>query len=498
MVYSDITDLRTAIDFLKEQPGQYLETDVAVDPICEAHGIYRYIGAGGTVPPPTGEGPMVVFQNLKGFPGVRGTIGMLASRKRVASLLGTTAEKLAFLLREAVKPEHVIAPVIVGPEKALCQEVIHRAEDEGFDLRKILPNMQSTPHDAGPCITMGLCMASDPETGQSDVTIHRMFPTDRPDELTFNSGSARHIGQMFEKAERMGKPLPISVCIGLDPAVYVGACFEPPTTPYGFNELGIGGALRQRPVELVPCVTIPEKAIAHAEFVIEGELLPGVRKAEDCITQNGMALPEFSGYNGTAHEMPVMRVKAITHRLDPIYQSIIGASEEHVSLAGPAVEAAIMELADKAMPGKIQNVYSHPVGGGKFMAILQVHKTKATDEGRQRQAAMVAMTAFSELKHVFLVDEDVDPFDLNDVMWAMTTRYQGDVDTIFLPGTRYHRNDPSASTIYSATVRADGAGCKTIFDCTVPFEMKERFRRPEFLKLDVGDYFPGLTDYRTE
>ncbi|MBR1780660.1 MAG: UbiD family decarboxylase, partial [Oscillospiraceae bacterium] len=354
-------------------------------------------------------------------------------------------------------------------------------------------NMQSTRNDAGPCITMGLCMASDPETGVSDVTIHRMFSTDQPDELTFNSGSVRHIGQMFEKAERLGQSLPISISIGLDPAVYVGACFEPPTTPYGFNELSIGGALRGRPVELVPCLTIPEKAVAHAEFVIEGELLPGVRKAEDCVARNGMALPEFSGYNGTAHDMPLIKVKAVTHRIDPIYQSIIGASEEHVSLAGPAVEAAILDLAEKAMPGKILNAYSHPVGGGKFLGILQVKKTKATDEGRQRQAAMLAMTAFSELKHVFLVDEDVDLFDHNDVKWAMTTRYQADVDTIFIPGTRYHRNDPSASTRYSPTVRADGAGCKAIFDCTVPFELKERFRRPEFDRLDVRDYFPNST-----
>ena len=132
------------------------------------------------------------------------------------------------------------------------------------------------------------------------------------------------------------------------------------------------------------------------------------------------------------------------------------------------------------------------MGGGKILGIIQVHKTKATDEGRQRQAALLAMTAFSELKHVFLVDEDVDPFSLNDVMWAMTTRYQADVDTIFLPGTRYHRNDPSAAVRYSATVGADGAACKAIFDCTVPFEMKERFRRPEFLELNVRDYFPEL------
>ena len=74
---------------------------------------------------------------------------------------------------------------------------------------------------------------------------------------------------------------PISISIGVDPAIEIAACFEPPTTPLGFNELSIAGALRGRAVEMVQCKTINEKAIAHAEIVIEGELLPNVRVRED-------------------------------------------------------------------------------------------------------------------------------------------------------------------------------------------------------------------------
>jgi 4-hydroxy-3-polyprenylbenzoate decarboxylase len=490
MSYEKITDLRTALAFLKTIPGQYAETDIEADPICEVHGVYRYMGAGGTVPPPTREGPVAVFNKLKNYPGMRMTIGMLASRRRVAYLLGEKPERLAFRLREAVK--QVIPPVIVGTEKAQCQEVVYRAEDAGFDIRKILPTAQSTFLDAGPCITMGLCLASDPETGESDVTVHRMFVLDKPDEITFNYGSTRHIGMMHKKAEAEGKPLPISVSIGLDPAVYVGACFEPPTTPFGFNELSIAGALRGRPVELAPCLTIPEKAIANAEFVIEGELLPGVRADEGGMTGKGVALPEFPGYNGTTHNVPILKIKAVTHRKNPIYQTIIGASAEHVNLVGPPVEASIIDLAEKSLPGFVLNAYAHPAGGGKFFAILQVCKTKETDEGRQRQAALTAFAAYSELKHIVLVDEDVDILSDNDVLWALTTRYQGNVDTVFIPGIRYHKNDPSATAEYSPSTRADGAACKTIFDCTVPYELKERFRRPEFMELNPQRYFPAL------
>ena len=102
------------------------------------------------------------------------------------------------------------------------------------------------------------------------------------------------------------------------------------------------------------------------------------------------------------------------------------------------------------------------------------------------------MAAFSELKHIFIVDEDVDIFNTNDVMWALTMRFQGDQDAIYVPGTRYHKNDPSATCAYSPTVRADGAACKMIFDCTVPFGMEEKFKRAQFRDLDPAKWFPGI------
>jgi len=86
------------------------------------------------------------------------------------------------------------------------------------------------------------------------------------------------------------------------------------------------------------------------------------------------------------------------------------------------------------------------------------------------------------------VDEDVNIFDSNDVLWAMTTRYQGDVSTVFLPGVRCHRLDPSQSPEFNPALAADGVSCKTIFDCTAPYRMKERFRRAEFMAVDLAKY----------
>lgn len=135
----------------------------------------------------------------------------------------------------------------------------------------------------------------------------------------------------------------------------------------------------------------------------------GARVREDQNSNTGKAMPEFPGYTGPANaELPVIKVKAVTHRVNPIMQTCIGPSEEHVSMAGIPTEASILDMVERAMPGRVQNVYAHSSGGGKFIAVIQFKKTVPSDEGRQRQAALLAFSAFPELKQVILVDEDVD------------------------------------------------------------------------------------------
>ena len=491
---SEIYDLRSAIEVLRKNEGQLVETSVSADPNAEISGIYRYVGAGGTVMRPTREdGPAMLFNNVKGFPDSRVITGVLASRKRVGLLLDTDYKRLGWHLRDAVK--NVIPPVI-KKSAPVCQENIYFASDPDFDLRKLVPAPTNTPEDAGPYITMGLCSATDPEDRNiTDVTIHRLCIQSRDEMTMWITPGSRHIGAMWDKALKMNKPLPISVSIGLDPAIYMCAGFEPPTTPYGFNELQIAGALRGKPVELARCVSIDETCIAHAEYVIEGELIPGRTMREDI---NSKAMPEFPGYTGEAkgddlpNYLPVIKVKAVTTRNNPIMESCIGPSHEHVSMAGIPTEASVIDLVERAMPGRLVNVHAAPCGGGKFVTIIQFRKNNINDEGRQRQAALLAFSAFSEMKHVFLVDEDVDIFDMSDVMWAMTTRFQGDVDFIPIPGVHTHVLDPSNDPKYAPSIAVHGIACKSIFDCTVPYNMKNEFERCKFLEVDPKKWLPDF------
>lgn len=484
-----VNDLRSAIELLKTLPDQYIETDREVDPKDELAGVYRYIGAGGTVMRPTQVGPAMIFNNVKGYPGWRVLVGLMACRARVSALLGAPVRELGIQMAEARK--NVTPPVVIDNQGSPCQEVVYRAEDEDFDLRKILPAPTNTVEDAGPYFCLGLVLGSDPGNRDDvDVTIHRLCVQGR-DELSIFFAPGRHIDAFRKKAEASGKPLAVSINMGLDPAIYIGAEFEAPTTPFGFNELCVAGGLRGQPVELVECLTIKQRAIARAEIVIEGEILPDKRVAEDQNSKTGKAMPEFPGYTGEANpSLPVIKVKAITTRKNPILQTLVGPGEEHVSLAGIPTEASIHIECQNALPGLVQNVYAHSSGGGKFLAILQVRKRNEGDDGMARQAALIALAVYRELKNVILVDEDVDLFDTNDVLWAMQTRFSGDLDTIFVPGVAGHVLDPSQSPLYDPRITAKGTTTKTVFDCTVPFHLKKHFVRSRFKELDPALWVP--------
>lgn len=477
--------LRDAINAIRKEEGQLVRLNAEVDADAEITGIYRHLGAGGTIPRPTREGPALLCSNIKGFPDTQVLIGLLASRKRVGHILGCSHEQLGFLLMNAL--HNPIAPIYHDKISVPCQQVIRFSTEAGFDIRTILPAPRNTEEDAGPYITMGICYATDPETGEKDATIHRIC-LQGPDTMTISIAPGRHIGSIYEKYEKMERSMPLSISIGVDPAIPIACGFEAPSTPYGFDELSVAGSLRGEAVELVKCITIDEYAIANAEFVIEAEVLPHERMAEDINTGTGRALPEFTGYIGLSGPKPILKIKAITHQRNPIIQSCIGCSEEHVSMAGLATEASILAMAERAMPGKVTNFYAHSSGCGKYVGVLQYKKSEPSDEGRHIQAGLLALTTFPELKHVFLVDEDVDLFDSNDVLWAMATRYQADIDTITIPGVRFHRLDPSTSPKYNPMLRGKGISCKTIYDCTVPFDMKSDFKRPHFKDVDMTQY----------
>jgi 4-hydroxy-3-polyprenylbenzoate decarboxylase len=303
---------------------------------------------------------------------------------------------------------------------------------------------------------------------------------------------SRHIGDFHKKAEDAGKPLEVTINIGNDPAVSIGCCFAPPTTPVGIDELGAAGALRGKPVELVRALTVDGTAIANSEYVIEGLMMPNMRVKEDQATGSGRSMAEFGGYTGAAGETPLIKVTAVTHRKDPIIQVCLGNSDEHVAMAGIPAAAGVLSLCEHAMPGRVTNCYFPSAGGGKLMAIVQVTKRSPENDGEQINAGLMAFSAYKELKHVILVDEDVDIYDMSDVAWALNTRFQANRDIVKIEGAKGHPAEISAQPFNDPLIYANGITCKTIFDCTIKYGLKDKYERSQFKELDYKKWFPDL------
>lgn len=462
-----VNDLRSAITFLKKKGAIIYENESLQSTYLEIANEYKKRGSGspakdGNIP------PIHLFNNVKSYPS-RIIIGLMNSRKDCADLLNTNANTIAQYLSDKINDK--FPPVLISDPP--CQENVII---DNIDILKYLPILTFTPKDAGPFINMGMIYAEDPETGESDITIHRMCVQGK-DKLSVYLIKNRHIEVFYQKAKAMNKDLPVTINIGLDPAIYLSSIFTYPISPLGFNEMNIAGAIRQTNIPIANAITNSSKVIAHSEIVLEG-FITSEETPENQVNINGNSLPEFLGYLGKAQKsLPIIKITAITFRNNPIYQSIIGPGAELSNICGIATETSIFKFIKDTVTDIITNCYCPPAGGGKLVAFIQFSKKSSIDDAIVRQAGLSAFSAFHELKHVYLVDEDINIFDEKDILWAMTTRFQGNKSIITIPNLHCHPLDPSQNPEFAPELSAIGTTYKTVFDCTVPFNMKNKFIR---------------------
>jgi gallate decarboxylase subunit C len=325
-------------------------------------------------------------------------VGLFGSRERCATLLGAPPDRMAHRILDAVSQP--IPPVCISnlPRKETIRTRV--------DLRSI-PILTTTDNDAGPFITLGLVMAKDPKTGKHNLSIHRMC-VQGTDKLTIWMVPGRHLETLYRNAQEAGPPLPVSIHIGVDPAIYFASCCSEPLIPRGFDELGIAGGIRGRAVGLSPCLTVDIQCIYNAEYVLEGEILHETKRENPLM---GHAMPEFLGYEGMAHPaLPVIRIKAITSRRDPIWQAVIGPGYEQSNLLAVPMEAAVLRYASEQAQVQVTNAYCSSAGGGQLLLALQVEKRNEVDDAELKRLSELILREFRMIKHLVLVDEDVDLF----------------------------------------------------------------------------------------
>lgn len=399
-------------------------------------------------------GKAVLFENVAGsnFPVVT---NLVSSRDMLALLFGTTKE-------DAVKEfdkrsKELIPPKVIkgGNDQYVCKT------GKDVDLFE-LPVTTDCVKDALPYITGGIVITKDLETGLRNVSINRMGRKDR-NTLKIRSMPPQQLGQIQEKAEKMGKNLPIAVAIGTHPFIALAAAT---CLPFGEDELKLAGALFKEPLEVIDCETSDLQVPAHSEIILEGEILANVREEE------GPYNDLFQFY------IPVMRnhvfkVNCIRYKKDAIYQTIHSSGFEGVYLTAFSHEAEVFSAVTNANIN-LKAVSLMPMLLNCAMSI------EKRFEGEPKRAMAAAFGAYSWLKLCVVVDPDVDVFDIGDVWWAMATRASYRKGLMYVTDMQGWPRDPF-----------DLHQSKLGIDATAPLNQWDEFERkviPGASELKLEDY----------
>ncbi len=413
-------DFRDYLDRL-EKHGMLLRITKEVSPRFEiAAGIRKISDT---------NGPALLFENVKGYPGWRVVGGLFATRRLTAFALETEDDESKLLGRYLEIGQEYLKPVVVS--SAPVKEVVIKGDD--VDLTK-LPVPTYCEMDAGPYLTAGVEIARDPVTGTQNVSTHRRLIIDKNKTGLYLAVPARHLANMIRTSEKQGQGLGVATVIGAHPALMVSSILQP---PQGIDEIEVAGAIRGKPFEVVKCETIDAHVPADAEMVIEGITVPGERVTDGPygeLAGNYISMSNFVTQSGQpTGDAYVVKVTAITMRKDAIFQALLNGvppAENHY--LGKWAEAAIVYRTATQLvpdPGDICGV-NKTDGSAGFRYIISIRKRA---ESTPRNIIYSVLAKMPLAGCVIVVDEDIDIYDPFQVEWAIATRVRPDRDIIILP-----------------------------------------------------------------
>jgi 4-hydroxy-3-polyprenylbenzoate decarboxylase len=430
MKYKDLRDFISQLESI----GELKRISTPVDPNLEMTEIAdRTLRAGG--PALLFENPvghdMPVLANLFGTP-ERVAMGMGESSVEALREIG----KLLAYLKEPEPPKGIKdawekLPIFkkvlsMGPKvlkKAPCQDVVLEGDD--VDLSKI-PVQTCWPGDAGPLITWPLVITRGPNKERQNLGIYRQQVIGK-NRVIMRWLSHRGGALDFREFQQQnpGKPYPVAVALGADPATILGAVTPVPDT---LSEYAFAGLLRGSKTELVNCMGSDLQVPASAEIVLEGHIYP------DDMAPEG-PFGDHTGYYNEVDEFPVMTVERITHRKDPIYHSTYtGRPPDEPAILGVALNEVFVPILQKQFP-EITDFYLPPEGCSYRMAVVTMKKQYPGHAKRVMLGVWSFLRQFMYTKFVIVTDDDVNARDWNDVIWAITTRMDPTRDTTLIDNT---------------------------------------------------------------
>lgn len=371
----------------------------------------------------------------------------------VVSGICNTRDKIARALNTTVSG--ITHKIIQGMEKPIPLQNIEKIpsnyKTSEAKLSK-LPILTHYKRDGGPYITSGVIFACDPESGSRNASIHRMLVLD-DNHLTVRI-VPRHLYTYHQRAEALGKDLDIAIAIGMNPATLLATTTSIPITS---DEMEVANSFHEGNMKLVQCEN-SSLEVPDAEIILEGKLLAGERAEE------GPFVDLTDTYDVVRKE-PVIELDKMHLKDNTLYHSILPAGFEHRLLQGLPQEPRIYQAVQNTVP-TVQNVVLTEGGCCWLHAAVSINKQT---QGDGKNVMMAALAAHPSLKHVVVVDEDIDIFDPEDLEYAMATRVKGDDDILIVPKARGSSLDPAALP--------DGTTTKVGVDATKPLDKKEKFER---------------------
>jgi UbiD family decarboxylase len=404
-------DLRTYLDAVKKRkPDEFQVVTQEVDPAFEITAIVVKLEREAK------KRPVLLFEKVKGtrFPVLT---NLHASRSRLASAMRCAPDQMLRAYLAAMdKP---IPPRVVA--KGPVKDVILTGEQ--IDLHD-LPQIIHHEGDAGVYLTSAISFAKDPASETWNCAYNRLMIKGR-DTTSIHLTLGKHLWEFQRIAEARGEALPVAFAVGVHPAIALGSLA---IGSIDEDERAIMGALLGEPLELVKCETSDVLVPAHAEMVIEAEILPGARTPEG-------PFGEFTGYSLGQRDREVVQVKAITHRAGAWFQDITVAHLDHLLLSTIPMEANLY----RAVRAMIPSVKAVRVPG-PFTCYVSIEQRLP---GQAKNALLAVLGADLYMKRVVVVDHDVDVFDDRQVNWAIATRCQPDRDITVITQARGSDLDPS-------------------------------------------------------
>ncbi|UVW35080.1 4-hydroxy-3-polyprenylbenzoate decarboxylase [SAR92 clade bacterium H455] len=427
------SDLREFMAFLEER-GELVRIKHEVDPNLEMTEISdRTLRA---------KGPALLFENPKGYDtpvlcnlfGTPDRVAMGMGQENVSALrdVGTL---LAFLkepeppkgLRDLWEKRHDFKQVLNMPVKQIknppCQEVVIEGDD--VDLDK-LPIQTCWPGDKAPLVTWALAVTRGPEKERQNLGIYRMQKIGK-NKLIMRWLAHRGGALDYREFQKRfpGKPYPVAIALGADPATTLGAVTPVPDT---LSEYAFAGLLRGEKTQVAKCLGNDLQVPATAEFILEGFLHPGEEAEEG-------PFGDHTGYYNEVESFPVFTIDRITHRKDPIYHSTYtGRPPDEPAVLGVALNEVFVPILQKQFP-EIVDFYLPPEGCSYRMAIVSMKKQYPGHAKRVMMGVWSFLRQFMYTKFVIVTDDDIDVRNWEDVVWAMTTRMDPVRDTMMVENT---------------------------------------------------------------